>query len=804
MPVEPLRGMRVVDFGQYIAGPAAAMMLADAGAQVVKVHPPGGPRWPGPATEILDRDKTVMTLDLTRAADRRTAAALIAEADVLVENFRPGVMRRMGLDPHDLATAHPRLVSLSLPGFASTDPELSAVPAWEAIIGAATGLFADMGSNRVLMGVQPSFTPLPLASAYGAVLGALAVTLALRARERTGRGDVIEVPLAAALAEGLAHNSIHVPDMPERYKTLREREIERRRAEGLPFDLSYAEVHRLLDPLYKSYRCADGRWLYLVCTGHVRHTRRALELLGIWDEVVASGLPRTDPYRSSREWPDGQDCTLWSPPLSERWAAWLSERIAAAMLARDSLAWERLFGEHGVPATAHRTTAEWLASPHARAARLIVEREHPRYGRLAQPSVVGWVEDGAAGAGPVRPAVRPAQSRAGAAWLEDVRIVDLANVIAGPTIASTLARFGAKVTRVDPPRSPFDPLTTVVFGLQTNRGKRSALLDAKQPEGRRLLRELVGRADVVTINALAAQLGAVGLDPRDLPQGVVLCRLDAWGGPAPGPRSEHPGYDDTVQAATGIMARFGGSLETPEEHAQVGTIDVLSGFAGAYAAALALLERERTGTAPVARSSLALAGQLIQLPFMYDHPGRGPFDEPSGPQANGYGDLHRAYEASDGWLYLACPPRRRAALASIPELAGIEAQGDEEVAEFLTARIALRPRSYWREACAAIDVAAMPIRTMADVRRASLGAPDGATLRFDRESEHPSGRAVELISPVAVRSARAPLAPLAPAPAYGAHTREILAELGCSDAEIEDLLERGIAAARWSDEYLPT
>src|SRR3954447_14938974 len=94
-----LDGVRVIDFGQYIAGPLAAVMLADQGADVVHVDPPGGPRWRHPADAFYNRGKQRITLDLKDAAERSIAERLIASADVVVENFRPGVMTRLGVGP---------------------------------------------------------------------------------------------------------------------------------------------------------------------------------------------------------------------------------------------------------------------------------------------------------------------------------------------------------------------------------------------------------------------------------------------------------------------------------------------------------------------------------------------------------------------------------------------------------------------------------------------------------------------------------------------------------------------------------
>src|SRR5579884_2356679 len=113
-----LDGIRVIDFGQYLAGPLAAMLLADQGADVVRVDPPGGPRWRHPANAVLQRGKRSIVLDLRREPDRMMAHQLVASADVLIENFRPGVMDRFGLGPHALTSALPaRLIYCSIPGF---------------------------------------------------------------------------------------------------------------------------------------------------------------------------------------------------------------------------------------------------------------------------------------------------------------------------------------------------------------------------------------------------------------------------------------------------------------------------------------------------------------------------------------------------------------------------------------------------------------------------------------------------------------------------------------------------------------
>src|SRR5580704_9877182 len=358
----PLTGVRVLDFGHYVAGPGAALMLADQGADVTRIEPPDGPSMDSPADAVLNRGKRRITLDLKNSIERQAAQDMAAAADVLIENFRPGVMARLGLGPEELMELNPRLVYLSLPGFSSEDTDRAGIPGWEGVVAAAMGQFTDMGLNRVLMGVEASYSPLTLASAYASVFGALSVVLALLERERHGGGERIEVPLAAALMEGLAYNSLWVQDLPERYKSLREREIARRRGLDLPMNLTYAELQEFLDPFYRTYLCRDHRPFYVVSGSHATHAERALKVLGIWDEMVASGVPVVDPYRSMREWPSGIDCTLKAYPITEPWAARLTRRMAEVFRTKDSAEWERLFGEAGAPGAAHRTTQEWLHS----------------------------------------------------------------------------------------------------------------------------------------------------------------------------------------------------------------------------------------------------------------------------------------------------------------------------------------------------------------------------------------------------------------------------------------------------------
>jgi crotonobetainyl-CoA:carnitine CoA-transferase CaiB-like acyl-CoA transferase len=825
----PLIGVKVIDFGQYIAGPAVAMILADLGATVIHIDPPFGPLWDSPANAVLNRNKSCLQLDLKSTQGLQDALALVAEADFVIENFRPGVMSRLGLDFAQLRKARPELITLSIPGFATNDALRRDWRALEPIIASASGVFTDMGQNRVLMGINPSFSPLPLASAYGTMLAVSAVVLALQARQKTGMGDQIEVPLAAAVMEGLSYNSIKIDKYPERYKTLREKEILRRRAENLPMNLQYEDLQEYLDPFYRTYECADGRKFYAVCPSHRSHAKRCLQAMGLYEEMLAAGLPHVDDtYLPISEWQG--DASLGVYPLPEHWAKRISARMKEVFLTKTAFEWEKIFGEGRFPGAPHRSTLEWLHDEHANVSGLVVDVNDEQYGKMKQPGPIAWLEDSAElMLSPVsrrivsvkealsilkqyEPGKLPQPSgQSPGGWLDGVRILDLTNVIAGPHSTSFLGRFGAEVIKLDPVTPNYDPWNTVVFGMSSARGKQSILVDLNLADGREVFNRLVSTVDVIVMNAPDKQLVPLGLDEASLQAvnpGVIFCQLDCFGGPRRGPRSDYLGYDDLIQATTGIMLRFGGGMKTPEEHAHVGTIDVMCGFAAALGVAAALYRKARTGKVGRARTSLASLGNLVQIPFCYDYPGRGPFDEPSGREVRGFSDLSRFYRAADDWLYLDTNEMELDKLDAIEGLAGIRAASDP--AGFLSSALPSSTAKTWQTRLQAANVAAA-IPDNIDSLRQQYSRPadnrpgiDNGSYSFSVFAEHPSGHCVTQLDPFAIRPKIAPIRALTPAEKFGDSTRAVLSTIGYNNAGISAMVERKTIGDSWSAEYLPT
>ncbi|MCC9174348.1 CaiB/BaiF CoA transferase family protein [Arthrobacter sp. zg-Y179] len=205
----PLDGYLVVDLSRALAGPHAGMMLADLGARVIKVETPGtgddtrgwGPPFVGPeetpqATYFLscNRNKESIALDLKSEDGAAVLTDLVRRADVLVENFRPGVLDRLGFPPARLHELNPRLVILSISGFGHDGPEATR-SGYDQIVQGEAGLMSLTGSGAG----DPQRVGVPIADLLSGMYGAFGLLAALLERERTGKGQVVRTSLLAAV-----------------------------------------------------------------------------------------------------------------------------------------------------------------------------------------------------------------------------------------------------------------------------------------------------------------------------------------------------------------------------------------------------------------------------------------------------------------------------------------------------------------------------------------------------------------------------------------------------------------------------
>lgn len=246
MIADCLAGVRVLDLSQYVPGPYATLLLSDLGAEVVKVEPPAGDPMRGltplaadgtsPVYAGLNRNKTVVRLDLKAADDRAVMEDLVRRADVLLESYRPGVLDRLGFGPAALAALNPRLVHCAVSGFGQTGP-LRLRAGHDNTYMALAGALAVTGSEEAPLAPFP-----PLADHASAMNAVIAILAALVRRGRTGQGARLDLSIyESALA--LQYHSLLTLGIADN-----------ERGRGL---LNGAAAY------YRIYRCADGGFMAL-------------------------------------------------------------------------------------------------------------------------------------------------------------------------------------------------------------------------------------------------------------------------------------------------------------------------------------------------------------------------------------------------------------------------------------------------------------------------------------------------------------------------------------------------------------
>jgi crotonobetainyl-CoA:carnitine CoA-transferase CaiB-like acyl-CoA transferase len=697
-----LDGVRVIDFGQYVAGPLVAELLAQNGADVVHIDPPAGPRLSGLPDAFLNRGKRRIVLDLTREEDRRTARGLCLRADVVVENFRPGVMDKFGLGAEELTGANGCLVYCSLPGFAGTDPR-STLPAWEGIVMSATAGYRRLGEHwdwkaRANTPIddpsRPLMTALPLASNTAAFLGALRIVTALYHRERTGRGAHLELPLTEAMIEVIGFH-LEFPDFvgPR---------------EDLP------------KPFLGSYRCADGRFIDQV--SYPRFVKRLLVAAGVWDSWCADGL--------------GDMAEVFTDLDLKRVA---ERRFVELIASRPAEYWEQIVREIESPAVDVRTPAAWLRNDHAMQSRTTVEVDDPEFGNVAMAGVAIDLSETPArieprtlvngDAGAVRRILaEPARASATTTTaheppLAGVTVLELSQVVAGPITGRLLADLGAEVVKV---ANPAPDGNNGFHGSYTNRGKQTAFLDVQDPDGLVALREIAADSDVVLQNYAYGAIERYGLGYDGLcetHQDVVYVSMGAYA--RTGPWRSRRGHENQAVAVTGLSSRYGGPDGWPMYQPYL-ICDVNTGVMGALGAVLGLFHRSRTGRGQHISTSLTNVATLHQAIYLFDG---GPDDarlpEPAGVDSRGWSSLQRLYRASDGWLFLAAAPQQVNALRVALRLA-VPGDGSDEdgmggpLGERIGRVLRTQTRAHWTVVLGERGIAAQPVREIGEVANDSV------------------------------------------------------------------------------------
>ena len=356
----PLSDLLVIDLSRVLTGPYAAMMLGDQGARVIKVERPGvgddtrewGPPFVGEgdgreSTYFLstNRNKESLVLDLKDDGDKDTLAELVKRADVLIENFRGGVLDKLGFGVERLHALNPRLIVLSITGFGPDGPEASRA-GYDQILQGEGGLMSFTGPGAG----EPTKVGVPIADILAGMFGAFGVVTALHERERTGRGKVVRTSLLAAIV------AIHTfqgtrwlvaGEVPE----------------------PNGNRHPTVSP-YGAFQCADG--IVQIAVGN--------------DAIWARFAPLIDADADDPRFAtNGKRVENYAP---------LAELIGAAFAKQPLAHWLEAFAANGIPAGEVKPLDRVYGSEQVKAQGLIVETDHTTLGPIKLPGSPLRYDDG--------------------------------------------------------------------------------------------------------------------------------------------------------------------------------------------------------------------------------------------------------------------------------------------------------------------------------------------------------------------------------------------------------------------------
>jgi crotonobetainyl-CoA:carnitine CoA-transferase CaiB-like acyl-CoA transferase len=337
----PLTGLRVLDLTRYLAGPYCTMLLGDMGAEVIKIEPPTGARAFAQTARGTDsyfflsanRNKRSITLDVRRDEGKMVFRRLVSAADVVVENFRPSVMPRLGLGYRDLAALNPRLVYCGISGFGATGPYAER-PGFDQIAQGMSGLMSVTGTTES----GPLRVGIAIGDLLAGTFAAWGITLALYQRTQSGRGQEVTTSLLEALVGVLSWSA------------------------GMYFDSGQppppAGNHHPLASPYGVFQARD-RAFNIAC-GNERQWQKLCRALGC---------------------PALLDDPRFREPVGRvKNRAALTALLNGRLATRDAAAWVVRLNQHNVPCGPINNLAEVFADPQVHARAMLVELPHPVLG----------------------------------------------------------------------------------------------------------------------------------------------------------------------------------------------------------------------------------------------------------------------------------------------------------------------------------------------------------------------------------------------------------------------------------------
>jgi crotonobetainyl-CoA:carnitine CoA-transferase CaiB-like acyl-CoA transferase len=769
-----LDGLRVVDCSRGTAGPRATQILADYGAEVLWVEPPGGDPYRDQLAieySVTLRNKASLELDLRTDAGREELRSLLPLADVLVTSWRPGVAERLGLARDAIAPIAPQLVTCAITGFGLDGPYRD-VPGHEALVHSIVGTTGE----QIGMRPAPIFEGMPFAALGAGQLAAVGILAALYRRGIDGAGRHVDTSMYdGALAyltmlwgESDAGGSMHTPGRARM--------------------------------VVRSFLCADGEYLG-VHTGAVGAFKRLVQLLGLEQRLRAGATP--------------QEMGI---PLDDDEAAILADEVPKLFESRPRAEWLAMLREADVCAVEHLHPCESFDQPQIRHNGLVVEVDDPVLGSVEQ--VGPPIRMAATPHVDARPAPRVGERGADvvSAWraarreiaaldaasddvalLDGVRILDAGAFYAGPYASRLLADLGADVIKVEPAvGDPLRGLRVVFRAAQAN--KRSLAVDLKAEPLARARERLLAWADVVHHNmrpGVAERLGLGASEVLASDPTTVYLYSPGWG--STGPDAARQSFAPKLSGFAGAGFEVAGRWNPPLF--PVGNEDPGGGLTGAIAILLGLLHRQRTGAGQYVESP-QINATLVGMSHIVRRTdgtvlGAGRLD----PMQFGVSARERLYATSDGWICVsALTPRDSVALQTVltshaprsAPAADIATVDDDDLADQLAAMFERRTTDEWLELLAEVGVPAVEPKAVHNAAT-FLRDPENHRARRAAAVQHATDGTVRAVDKL-VRISGTYSPPYRLAPELGQHTDESLAWCGYAADEIAELRATGFVA----------
>ena len=808
-------GITVLDFTSGRAGGVATMVLSDFGAEVIKVEPPGGEKFRDvPGAIQWNRGKKSAVLDLKTPDGQRKAQALARHADVVVENFRPGVVQRLGIDYDTLRDGHPGLVYASLTSFGPTGP-YAQYKGYDAVVAAKSGrmmMFANQnprpGPNYVVtQGVCH-------AAATALVRG---ITTALYLREKTGRGQRVETSMLQAVTTYDHVSWVHG-------------QMVRNRPDEYPPD-PLVGTGRGNPTGYLPVRTSDGQWMQLgnVVERLFRSMMHSLDMDFIYE----------DPQLKNAPYLDAEAVAVLERVMLEKAQQKTLDEWMEIFLSREgnAAAEPYLTSEQALdhPQIVHngnvRNTDVPGIGPTRQIGPVVSMSATPGSPRGPAPAlgqhtgeVLASLGNGATVRSNGATGMMPTRA------LEGVTLLDLGTVINGPLGCALVAELGARVIRIEAPGGDWGRNGLPFSAHRTMAGSECICIDLKAPEGQEIMGKLAARADLLlhSMRPGAPERTGIGYEQlREVNPNLVYLYAGGYG--STGPYSHRPSMAPIAGAVSGGgVAQMGRSFDklrmTGEaanqpmsideiaavakqlKRANDGTADHSTAMVNAVGLVLGLYARERTGQAQYVESTMINANAYLNIDDFYWHEGKQP--RPL-PDADGYGlhALYRLYQAKTGWVFLAClfddewqalcRAIGRPDLLDDPRFATGQARAtnDDALADELARLFATEEPEHWETLLTAVDVACVKAEDRG-MYYFFNDDPHVRELNLLADVEAPRFGEFWRYSPLVSFSETSGRA--GPGPLKGQHTRAILKELGYAEEQILDLRERKVVD--WEEE----